>query len=433
MKQHNFNSGPVLGASVGSAIEYFDFSVYGLLAGTLGPLFFPNQSGAYALLASLAIFGSAFVVRPLGGIFFGRLGDKRGRSSVLMATVLGMGICSTLIGLLPTVAQAGAIAPWLLLACRLLQGFFAGGEVSGATTYISESAPENKRGYYGAFNPAGVSIGLALAAAAVGLTNSCLTSDQMAAWGWRIPFISSLVLVAVGLRLRMRLEDTQEFKRMSSEGKIVKAPLGEVLREHKAGLLKTMGIAFGMTSCAYLGLVYFNIYLTRVNHYSHSMVFWLLAVAPLLASFAMPYFGGLSDRYGRKPLLLAGFAGYVVLTPAAMWVMSFGSPVFAALATLVAFLPFAVVQSVAYPSYAELFPARVRYTGVSLGFNFGSIFGGAATPFVSAWLVEQTGVTLSPAYYVMLCSLIGCVAVSYFSDRTQSASVTHKRNTVGQA
>ena len=410
MLSDGFKKGPIIGAGVGSAIEYFDFSVYGLLAPTMGPLFFPNQTTSGAMLASLAIFGSAFVIRPLGGIILGRFGDRVGRSPVLIVTILGMGLCSIIMGLLPTHAQVGPMAAWLLLICRLIQGFFAGGEVSGATTYIAEYAPSDKRGYFGAYNPAGVSVGIALAAAAVGSTYALLPAADMAAWGWRIPFLSSIGLVAVGMWLRLRLEDTAQFHALAESGNLAKAPLSEVLREHRSSLFKTVGIAFGMTSTAYIGLVYFNIYLTRVNHYDRKAIFWLLTIAPLLASLCMPFFGGLSDKLGRKRLLLAGFAGYFVVMPLAMAMMSQDSLALACFATLLVFVPYAVVQSVAYPSYAELFPARVRYTGVSLGVNVGSICGGATTPFICAWLVEHTSIRLSPAFYIMVCCVIASFA-----------------------
>lgn len=419
MEDRKFRIGAVLGASVGSAIEYFDFSVYGLLAPTMGPLFFPHQTASGAILASLAIFGSAFVVRPIGGIILGRLGDRVGRSAILIATILGMGLCSTLMGILPTYAEVGPISAVLLLICRLLQGFFAGAEVSGATTYIAEYAPSHRKGFYGAFNPLGVSIGIALAAAVVGLTYALIPSGQMAVWGWRVPFSVALILVVAGLALRRRLEDTQQFHQLARQGKIARAPFGEVLREHKIALLKTVGIAYAMTSTAYLGLVYFNIFLTRINYYDTHFVSWLLAISPMLASFFMPFCGGLSDRFGRKPLLLVGFATYFVITPLAMKLMSLGSVTLASLATIVAFAPYAIAQAVAYPSYAELFPVRVRYTGVSFGFNIGSILGGAATPFLCAWLIENTGVLLSPAYYVMFSSLVGCVAAWSLKPRAK--------------
>ncbi|MGL9623203.1 MFS transporter [Bradyrhizobium sp. U531] len=401
---------PSLIASLGSVVEYYDFALYGLLASTISPLFFPNQSSAEGLLVTLAIFGSAFIVRPIGGLVFGWLGDRRGRNSTLIFTVLGTGISSAAIGLLPTYANVGLLAGIALLTCRLAQGFFAGGEVCGAVTYIAEIAPPNRRGFFGAFNPAGVSVGFSLAAVIAGILQSLLTSEQMFTWGWRVPFLLCLPLVALTVYARMMLEDTPRFKRLAAERQVARAPVIEVVTVHGVSLVKVIAIASAQSATAYLGLVYFNLFLTRTLGYDKAAVFWLMTVAPLSAAFLMPLFGGLSDRVGRLVILKVAYVGYIVVLPAALWTMKLGFPL-ACVATIVAFIPFAATQSTGYPLYGELFPTHVRYSGVSLGFNIATILGGATTPYVATWLLEKTGDYLSPSYFVMALAAIGVIAL----------------------
>lgn len=401
---------PSLIASLGSVVEYYDFALYGLLASTISPLFFPNQSSAEGLLLTLAIFGSAFVVRPIGGLVFGWLGDRRGRNSTLIFTVLGTGVSSAAIGLLPTYGNVGVLAGVALLTCRLAQGFFAGGEVCGAVTYIAEVAPPNRRGFFGAFNPAGVSVGFSLAAVVAGIAQSLLTSEQMIAWGWRVPFLLCLPLIALTVYARMMLEDTPRFKRLAAERQVARTPLKEVVTVHGASLVKVIAVASAQSATAYLGLVYFNLFLNRTLGYDKAEVFWLMTVAPLIAAFLMPMFGGLSDRVGRLVILRVGYVAYIVVLPAALWTMRLGFP-FACVATIVAFIPFAATQSTGYPLYGELFPTHVRYSGVSLGFNIATILGGATTPYIATWLLEQTGDYLAPSYFVMAFAAIAVIAL----------------------
>lgn len=401
---------PSLIASLGSVVEYYDFALYGLLAPTISPLFFPNQSSAEGLLLTLAIFGSAFVVRPIGGLVFGWLGDRRGRNSTLIFTVLGTGISSAAIGLLPTYANLGVLAGIALLACRLAQGFFAGGEVCGAVTYIAEVAPPNRRGFFGAFNPAGVAVGFSLAAVIAGILQSLLTSEQMIAWGWRVPFLLCLPLIALTVYARMMLEDTPRFKRLAAERKVARTPLKEVVTIHGGALAKVIAVASAQSATAYLGLVYFNLFLTRTLGYDKAAVFWLMTAAPLSAALLMPIFGGLSDRVGRIVILKVAYVAYIVVLPAALWTMKLGFPL-ACVATIVSFIPFAATQSTGYPLYGELFPTHVRYSGVSLGFNIATILGGATTPYVATWLLEKTGDYLAPSYFVMALATIGVITL----------------------
>ncbi|SOZ19513.1 MFS superfamily proline/ betaine transporter (plasmid) [Cupriavidus taiwanensis] len=408
-------------AAMGSAVEYYDFALYGIMAVTVGPLFFPGQSELGAILATLGVFASAFLVRPLGGAFFGWLGDKHGRSMTLIVTVLGMGIASTIVGFLPTYEKIGIWAPILLLVCRIAQGFFAGGEVSGAVTYISECSPSNRRGFFGAFNPAGVSLGLATAAGVAGLFSYVLGHDTMREWGWRMPFLLCLPLVFMTLWARVKLEDSPRFKSISKEHKVVRTPLADVFTTYRSPLLKVIGIGIAQNACAYFGLVYLNVHLTKVMGYDSVHVFWLMALAPLAAALLMPAFGALSDTHGRRRLLIGGYLGYIVLVPISLHLMNSGEFTLAILATFLAFLPFAVVQSVGYPLYAELFPTRVRFSGVSLGFNIATILGGATTPYLSTWIVQQTGDKQSPTYFVMATAIVAVLTLLTVGETAKTA------------
>ncbi|EJC63276.1 MFS superfamily proline/ betaine transporter [Alcaligenes faecalis subsp. faecalis NCIB 8687] len=399
-------------AGLGTMIEYYDFQLYGVLAVTLSVLFFQTGNESAALLSTLAVFGGAFLARPLGGIFFGWFGDKHGRTAALMFTIVGIGVASALMGMLPTYATLGLAAPALLLLCRLLQGFFAGGEITGAATYVAECSPVGKRGFFGAFNPAAATLGLSLATGVAGLVTSIVGKDAMLEWGWRIPFLLSIPLIVLCVWARSRIEDSPLFKEMLKCHHPEHSPLSLIVRDYRRPLLQVIAIGFAQNAAGYVGVVYLSTHLIHTLKYDGTAVFWLISLVTLCSAFIMPFAGSLSDRFGRKPLLTIGLLGYLVLVPLTMWVASWGSFPLAVIAVAVSILPFIVVQAVGYPLYAELFPTRVRYSGVSLGFNIATILGGATAPFVASWLTGLTGSSMAPAFYVMVVALIGMVALS---------------------
>lgn len=406
----------VSAAGLGTAIELYDFQLYAVLAVTFSPLFFSAENPATALLATLAIFAVGFFVRPLGGIFFGRFGDQRGRASILAITIVGIGLASAGIGLLPTYATAGLAAPAMLLTLRLAQGFFAGGELTGASTYIAECSPPAKRGFFGAFNPAFATLGLTFATAAAGITRTVLGADAMQSWGWRIPFLVSIPLTAVCFWARSRLEESPHFKKALVEHKVPRAPLRDLFTNHRAALLKVICLAFAQNAAGYVALVYLNIHLTRTLGYDSNKVFWLLAIVTFIASLLMPLSGSMSDRIGRKPMLTFGFIAYIILTPLTMYAAGLGSFALTCVAVTISVLPFIVVQSVGYPLYAELFPTRVRYSGVSAGFNIATILGGGTAPYIAAWLTSTTGSSLAPAAYVAAAALVGLITLTTLKE-----------------
>ncbi len=410
-----------LAAAAGTAIEYYEFGVYGYMAALIGPLFFPADHPTAALLSILAIFGSAFLMRPIGGIVLGRLGDRVGRRAVLLVTVLGMGIATAAVGLLPTAATAGVAAPVALLLARLAQGFFSGAEVTGAATYLAESAPRGRRGFYGAFTPVGVAIGGALAATVCGLTTALVGAEQMHAGGWRIPFLAALPLVLLSALIRKRVDESVAFRQSAARHETVKAPLSELFAHHRAALLKVFLISLGQNAGYWVGFIFMNIYLTSYLKYDKASVFTLMAVISLAMAALMPLWGGLSDRIGRRRVLLVGFAGYIALIFPMMVLMNQQSFALAALAMFVVALPMPAVQSVGYPTYAEQFPTRVRYTGMAFSFNFGAMLGGGVTPYLATALIGSTGNLMSPAFLMVGALVIGSLALLRMRETADAA------------
>ncbi|MEU0507983.1 MULTISPECIES: MFS transporter [Amycolatopsis] len=401
-----------IAGGVGTLIEYYDFSVYAFLAVTLGPLFFPSDQPAVSVLLTLAVFGSAYVMRPLGGWFFGRLGDRRGRRHALVVTVVTMGVFSGVLGILPSYASVGVIAPVLLVLVRLAQGFSAGGEIGGAATYVAESAPPGKRGLFGSLTPVGSTLGFSVAAAVVGLMTAVTTAEQMSAWGWRVPFLISLPLAVICLWVRVRLEDTAEFAEMAQRAEVVRSPLLAVVKEKPLSVLRVIGIAIAMNGTGYIGLTYFSTYLIQTQGFGKQAVYWASAIGIALACATYPLAGMLTDRFGRKPVLITAYVAYLVLAWPAFALLGATSSIVVVTAIYVVYMAVnGLAQVPAFPQFTELFPRRIRYTGVALGFNVGTIIAGGSAPYVAAQLVESTGNPMSPAFWVLGVAVVGLITV----------------------
>ncbi|BBY86611.1 MFS transporter [Mycolicibacterium tokaiense] len=404
----------------GSAVEFYEFTIYGFLAVVFAPLFFPSSDPTASTLAALAVFGGGYLARPLGGIIFGALGDRVGRRSILLATIFLMGGASTLIGVLPTYAQAGLVAPLLLLVMRILQGVSAGGEFAGAQTYIVEMAPERRRGLYGSLPVFGAGLGFASAALVVALAYASLDADQMREWGWRAPFLLCLPLTLACLFLRLRLEDSPEFKAMVADAKVTRTPVRDVLRTQWADVIRMAFMTIAVLGPSFLVKVYMGIHLVTVKDLPPAQVYTVLGLVLLATALLFPVMGKLGDRRGRLPIIKVGYAAYLVLSVPLFLVVNASTNWWQLIPALVVFAVIEpVVAGSVYTSFAERFPGRVRYTGTALSFNLGAIAAAGFGPYICGQLIASTGWAASPGLWGSLCALLGLVAVLRSRETSQ--------------
>ncbi|MDN5915085.1 MAG: MFS transporter [Pseudonocardia sp.] len=398
---------------VGTLIEYYDFSLYGYLAVVIAPLFFPNANSVVSLLSALAVFATAYIARPLGGIVFGHIGDRYGRKRALLATLVCMGAASTLMGLLPVHGQIGVWATVLLVLVRLAQGFSAGGEVGGSATFISESTPRRLRATYGAFTPLGSTAGFALAAATAALTTLLTTEEQLTSWGWRIPFLLSLPLTLLCLWARTRVSETLPTDKSAESANGAKrdgSPLAHLFRRRPLALARATALSIATNGTAYIGLTYLSIHLIQRLGYPKEQVYWVATLAIGLAAALMPLGGILGDRIGRVRLLAIGLVGFIVLTYPMMTVMGAGLGI-ATLAYVLIMLNTVSTQVGAYTLLPRLFDQGTRFTGAAMGWNLGVVVAGGTAPLIAVWLIEQTGNIAAPAFFVIGAAVIGLVAL----------------------
>jgi MFS transporter, MHS family, proline/betaine transporter len=407
----------VLATAMGNAMEWYDFGVYSYLAVVLGQVFFPNSGGS-GLLYSLTAFAVAFLVRPFGGVLLGLLGDRVGRKRVLTLTILMMALATFSIGLIPSYDSIGVWAPLLLFAARLVQGLSAGGEYSGASTFISESSPDRRRGFLASFLEFGTVAGFVAAAGLVTALSAILGDDAMVEWGWRVPFLLAGPLGLIGVWLRRHLPETPAFERTQTEERerSARSRFRDVVVQQRRTLVLAIGVILALDVTNYIVLSYLPNYLSGNLGYdtTHSL---LLTVVTMLAMLvAIPFVGRLSDKVGRRPVLAAACVGYVVLSVPALWLLQRGD----ASSILAGLLLLGLCQTLFIgttpAALPEMFPTSHRYSGMAIAFNIAaSLFGGTA-PMVAEWLVRSTGNLYMPAYYMMLAGLIGLVAVGLMRE-----------------
>ena len=400
----------VAGASIGNAVEWFDFAIYGFLATFIAANFFPAGDETAALLKTFAIFAAAFFMRPLGGFVFGPLGDRIGRQRVLALVILLMSGATIAIGLLPTYASIGVAAPLLLFFLRCLQGFSAGGEYGGGAVYLAEFASEKRRGLTITFMAWSGVLGFLIGSVTVTLLQALLPADAMDSYGWRIPFLIAGPLGLIGLYIRLRLDDTPQFAELSKTEQVAKSPLREAVTTSWRPILQVIGLFIVFNVGYYIVFTFLQTYMITTLKYSKTQAFVSMTAATFVALVLILPLAALSDRIGRKPLLIAGSVAFAI----------FGYPLFLLLnsgslaAAITAHCALAAIESVyvstAVSAGVEMFATTVRYSGFSIGYNICVAAFGGTTPYVVTWLTAQTGNT-APAVYLIVAAVISLATV----------------------
>ena len=378
-----------LASFIGTTIEWYDFFLYGTAAAlVLDKIFFPTFDPFVGRLAALTTYAVGFVARPLGGIIIGHFGDRIGRKSMLVLTLIIMGIATFLIGVLPTYEQVGPMAAVLLVLLRVAQGFGVGGEWGGAILMAVEHAPPGKRGFYGSWPQIGVPAGLLLSTI-VFTPFSRLPQEAFLSWGWRIPFLISLLLVVVGLIIRVRIIETPAFSKMKEQRQEAKQPIFEVLRHYPREVLVAMGARLAENGAFYIYTVFVLIYGTQHVGMDRNIVLTGIMIAAALELAAIPLFGWLSDLVGRRPVYLFGAIMTAVLAYPLFWMMDSASPWLVALALILALsVGHAAMYAPQGAFFSELFGARVRYSGASLGAQLSSVLAGGLSPIIATTFLE---------------------------------------------
>ncbi len=392
---------------VGTTLEYYDFAVYNTLAALIfNRLFFPSFDPIAGTILAFSTFAVGYLSRPIGGVIFGHLGDRFGRRFVLVTTLFVMGVTTALMGLLPTYATAGALSPVLLVALRFIQGAALGGEWAGAVLLSVEHGDPARRGRNASWAQMGPSLGTLLATGTIALLTWLLPSEAFVAWGWRLPFFASVVLVAFGLWIRIGVEETPLFRELEREQKQARAPIGEVFRSHWRGLLRGGGVRIGPDVLYSLTAAFSLSYLTTILGQSRTVALVALSVGGACNAIAIPIFGSLSDRFGRRAVYGAGAALGVVWAFAFFPLLDTQSAFAIGCALVGALLIHAMMYGPQAAFIAEQFPTRVRYAGSSLAYTLAGIIGGGIAPAVFATLYKIYGTTTAVALYTAIALLI---------------------------
>jgi MFS family permease len=413
----------VVASALGSVIEWYDFMVFISLAVYISPLFFPSENEAVRVLLSIATLTTGYVLRPVGGVFFGVIGDKFGRKLTFVWTLLIMGVATAAIGVLPTYAEAGIAASLMLVACRALQGLALGGEYAGAAVYVAEHAPADKRGYYTGWIQTSTNVGLLLAISVIFGLQLMLGKEEFGKWGWRVPFLLSAVILIISLYVRTRLEESPAFIQMKQSGRKEHRPLKETLawKNVKLMLVALFGVVAGQAALGNMGLVFSLLFMQAILKVDPQTTNGIFAVALILIAPCFVFFGWLSDRIGRKKLMILGMLlAAVCYLPVYMLMKRYSMPANTTVLTALVFLQMFFISIVHGPLAAylvELFPTSVRTTSLALPFNIGTGIIGGCLPLAAFSLINMTGnIYAGLAYPITVATIAAIVNIVFVRD-----------------
>jgi MFS transporter, MHS family, proline/betaine transporter len=413
----------ITAAVIGNALEWYDFIVFGFFALIISKLFFPADSQYASLLYTTATFGVGFFMRPVGGLLLGIYADRRGRKAALLLIIGLMTLAIAMIAFAPTYAAIGIAAPLLILLARLLQGFSAGGEFASATSFLIESAPLRRRGFYGSWQMVGQGLAVLAGALLGAFLTRTLTPEALDSWGWRVPFLVGLIIGPVGLYVRSRLDETKVF--VASRGRAEEnQSLGAAVAAHAAETLVCMGIIIAGTISYYVILLYMPTFARTQLHLPLDQAFTAQAISLACLVVLTPLFGALSDRIGRKPIMIAALLLYLVLTyPLFSWMHDNPSLESLMVTQLVLCSLLGAFFGPMSTALAEQFPPHVRSTGLGIGYNIAVMVFGGFAPFFVTWLIGITGSAVAPAFYVMFGAAAGLVAALFLKERAGEADL----------
>lgn len=418
----------LIASLVGSSIEWFDYFLYGTMAALVfNQLFFVNEDPTVGLLLAYASFALSFFIRPFGGIIFSHIGDRIGRKKTLVLTLSLMGAATFAMGILPTYQAIGVAAPIILITLRLIQGLGIGGEWGGALLLATEYAPPERRGFFGSIPQMGVTIGMVMGTLALWLM-SLLPEQQFMSWGWRVPFIFSALLVVFGLWIRKGIDETPDFKKVQESGEIPKLPIVDTLRYYWKEVLITIGAKVVETAPFYIFSTFIVSYATSTLGFSRSAVLGSVMVSTVITTILIPIMGSLSDRVGRKKMYIAGTLAMMAFAFPYFWMIHQGSVLMLVLATIIGLgIIWAPITAVLGTMFSEIFDAKVRYTGVSLGYQIGAAVAGGTAPLVATALLASFDNSYVPvALYIMFTAVVSLIAIWAVKSRVEPTVITGK-------
>lgn len=413
----------VVGTAMGNAMEWFDFGIYSYLVAIISKVFYSGIDESYQLIFGFGTFAVAFLVRPIGGVVFGRLGDKLGRKKILAITLIMMAVATLSIGFIPSYESIGIWAPILLLVARLVQGFSTGGEYSGAMTFIAESAPDKRRSFMASGLEVGTLVGYIAGSGVVTLLSYILGDQAMLDWGWRIPFFIAGPIGFIGLYLRNHLEESPAFAKMEEQKEEAEAEsssvsLKEMLIYHRKPLIIAIVLVFFYNVIDYTILTYMPSHLSDVLGYGNTKGLLLILIVMFIMIPIVLVMGHFGDRIGNKRVIITSLIGVVILSIPAFMMIETGSNLLVFFGLLIIAVLLSALQGTMPSQLPSLFFTEVRYSGLSITYNVSaSLFGGTA-PLLIAWLINVTASTLAPAYYLMFAAIIGIIVVSIYVENT---------------
>jgi len=410
-----------MASAIGTTIEWYDFFLYNTAAALVFPhLFFPASTAYAGAMQSFATYFVGFAARPIGAAIFGHWGDRIGRKTTLIITLLVMGLASAVIGLLPGTATIGVAAPVILVLLRVLQGIAVGGEWSGSVLLTMEWGDQKRRGLLGSFAQVGVPVGLVLGTGGMTLLSATMSDEAFDSWGWRIPFLASLILVAVGLAIRLRILETPMFAKVLEEGKTASAPVVEAIRKHWREILLSAGVRFAEQMPFYLFTTFVLTYVVQRHHYSKTFVLAAVLVGAAVELAAIPYFSHLSDSIGRRKVYTAGAVIAGLFAFPYFYVLTHGGQVSIFIVVVLSMVIHAMMYGPQAALIGESFPTHLRYGGAGLGYQLASVFAGGPAPLIATWLLHETGTPYSISIYIVIAAVITVICCLALADRSKA-------------